>query len=923
MLRNCPDDEPYARCIRLVIAERLPILLQGLTSVFSTQSDFEIIASCSDATALLEAVQTFSPDIALISDSLPRPTLSAILTIVKAEKLPTRLVLFTEHEHDELTSAIAAGDCGAISKLVSSDTLLGLLRSIAERSAPPEGSQSPVEHESDSVKLEKVLGLLTQRERQIVQLVSDGLSNKEIARQLNLSLGTIKVHLHNIFQKLAINNRTMLATLAVSQRSAGLGTLLLTAYAFAMLDDVKASDNDSFDEDDSTRSNGGPDHLGFTPRRSGVPNTVEENNKITASAVFDSKAGVRTSPAISGSLEAGHPIILSASARSEAPPGSGSLQPPSSSPLLPMANYQIGAVAQQQFPVPPLSANQMKGASYGIFTALAGAWIFALESSRAVAQSLGTGEEQSDDLIVAINHTATKPGSTTGHREFTSGAGTINLTAFGSLALLQMRSASQSVPPHTLAWIYNSATDETIVYVNQTDRSLDVGDASLLEIHVRGFVSAETLHSMFGSQAALAAAASLENTDAVGITDKDVSLTTDAADPFFQSDAEEGASGSAHLWTMPADNGFGLHFERARIGANISSRSTSASGDLPNSTQETNDRVSTSVSVSPIVLAGIKATNTFDEIITSKKEALDRSSGGLPTEHDKVASNSGPEFSEFAMLGAAAEPAAAPGNSGAHSNAQHASETTTEVAAAAGPAEPAAAPGNSGAHSNPQHASEAISEVAAAAGPAEPAAAPGNSGAHSNAQHASEATSEVAAAAGPAEPAAAPGNSGAHSNAQHASEATSEVAAAGEPASAAIPIFASGSVSSETAVDAIATSPDFNNGAGHAGQGISTPIPKLTTSDLSDPGGPAATSSEIGGVDREQAFHFDSFASASNVEAHPKLEALNDVPVQFVPHFELRAILKGGEPPLVDHAIDHRSDALHHAMVSSHNDLIV
>jgi len=63
---------------------------------------------------------------------------------------------------------------------------------------------------------ERQLALLTERERQIMRLVSEGLSNKEIARRLNICDGTIKVHLHHIFQKLEISNRTVLAALAIS-----------------------------------------------------------------------------------------------------------------------------------------------------------------------------------------------------------------------------------------------------------------------------------------------------------------------------------------------------------------------------------------------------------------------------------------------------------------------------------------------------------------------------------------------------------------------------------------------------------------------------------------------------------------------------------------------------------------------------------
>ena len=64
---------------------------------------------------------------------------------------------------------------------------------------------------------EKGLALLKERERQIICLVSEGLSNKEIGRRLNVTDGTIKVHLHHVYQKLNVSNRTSLAALAISQ----------------------------------------------------------------------------------------------------------------------------------------------------------------------------------------------------------------------------------------------------------------------------------------------------------------------------------------------------------------------------------------------------------------------------------------------------------------------------------------------------------------------------------------------------------------------------------------------------------------------------------------------------------------------------------------------------------------------------------
>jgi two-component system nitrate/nitrite response regulator NarL len=82
---------------------------------------------------------------------------------------------------------------------------------------PPSPLPSPDQMSSEQRAVaESALTVLTDRERQIMRLVSKGLSNKEIGRRLKISEGTIKVHLHHIYQKLGISNRTVLAALAIS-----------------------------------------------------------------------------------------------------------------------------------------------------------------------------------------------------------------------------------------------------------------------------------------------------------------------------------------------------------------------------------------------------------------------------------------------------------------------------------------------------------------------------------------------------------------------------------------------------------------------------------------------------------------------------------------------------------------------------------
>ena len=162
------------------------------------------------------------PDIAILDISMPGLTGLEILTIANSEGLSTRLVFFTASVQDrELVMSAAAGAYGVILKDVALEILVQSLQQVAcgHRLLPlPSSDQAvPREREQRNIAIaENVLTVLTDRERQIMALVSEGLSNKEIGRRLNIADGTIKVHLHHVYQKLEISNRTVLAALAIS-----------------------------------------------------------------------------------------------------------------------------------------------------------------------------------------------------------------------------------------------------------------------------------------------------------------------------------------------------------------------------------------------------------------------------------------------------------------------------------------------------------------------------------------------------------------------------------------------------------------------------------------------------------------------------------------------------------------------------------
>jgi two-component system, NarL family, nitrate/nitrite response regulator NarL len=205
-------------CMSIVIADRQPVVLYGLLAMLRAESDFNVVASCHDGASCIQSIRDLCPDLALLDIAQPGPIGFQVLAAVKVEQLSTRVVYLSPSSNpSDAAGAIAKGAYGVIPKEAAPELLLRGLRQVASGlrllplPGPPSG-HGKVPHG----ELEGLPSTLTQREREIMQLVCASLSNKEIGRELSLSDGTIKIHLHHIYQKLAIHNRTALACLAVS-----------------------------------------------------------------------------------------------------------------------------------------------------------------------------------------------------------------------------------------------------------------------------------------------------------------------------------------------------------------------------------------------------------------------------------------------------------------------------------------------------------------------------------------------------------------------------------------------------------------------------------------------------------------------------------------------------------------------------------
>jgi DNA-binding NarL/FixJ family response regulator len=166
----------------------------------------------------MKAIRHFLPDLALVDMNMPKPMGLDVLKAVVSERLSTRVVFLAASLSDrEILTAVALGAFGIMLKESAADALIGCLQSVAagQRWLPPRLVDPAIERARERrTQVTRVDDKLTQREREVMLLVADGLSNKEVGRRLNVTEGTVKIHLYAIYQKVSVSNRTELANFA-------------------------------------------------------------------------------------------------------------------------------------------------------------------------------------------------------------------------------------------------------------------------------------------------------------------------------------------------------------------------------------------------------------------------------------------------------------------------------------------------------------------------------------------------------------------------------------------------------------------------------------------------------------------------------------------------------------------------------------
>lgn len=203
------------------IADDHPVVLSGLKSFVDSDPNFSVAGTAPDGRAAIEGIAALSPDLAIIDLNMPLAGGLEVLTSLRQRENRTRIVVMAAAASDaDVHALIANGAAGLLFKESAAHELLDCLRAVAagRQWTSPAIEASLQRHEQRAGEWRRALETLTQQERRIAALVGAGHSNKQIAFALELSEGTVKVHLNSIFRKLNLASRTELI-----ERAAGLG----------------------------------------------------------------------------------------------------------------------------------------------------------------------------------------------------------------------------------------------------------------------------------------------------------------------------------------------------------------------------------------------------------------------------------------------------------------------------------------------------------------------------------------------------------------------------------------------------------------------------------------------------------------------------------------------------------------------------
>jgi DNA-binding NarL/FixJ family response regulator len=207
--------------IRVVIADDHAILREGVRALLQLHADLEVVGEASNGTEAIEAVGRLDPDVVLMDIAMPGLGGIEAALELKKQGRRTRILILSQYEDREyVRRLLKAGVAGYVLKKSAGAELANAIRAVHRGGLvlDPEVARTAMEERDSAAPGEAdPYDALTDREKQVLKLVADGRSNKEVAEVLGISVKTAMSHREHVMEKLGVHNRTELVRFAIKK----------------------------------------------------------------------------------------------------------------------------------------------------------------------------------------------------------------------------------------------------------------------------------------------------------------------------------------------------------------------------------------------------------------------------------------------------------------------------------------------------------------------------------------------------------------------------------------------------------------------------------------------------------------------------------------------------------------------------------
>lgn len=201
--------------IRVVLADDHAVVRKGIRDFLEEAGDIEVVAEASNGETVKDLIQSLLPDVAVLDVRMPNATGIDVARWIRQEALPVRVLILTAYDDDPFViAALQAGANGYMLKNAEADEMTAAVRAVhtGQPALDPGVAQKLMAHLAGEGQPSQLVEPVTEREREVLQLVALGLTNRAIGLKLSISDRTVQGHLASIYAKLQVNSRTEAVT---------------------------------------------------------------------------------------------------------------------------------------------------------------------------------------------------------------------------------------------------------------------------------------------------------------------------------------------------------------------------------------------------------------------------------------------------------------------------------------------------------------------------------------------------------------------------------------------------------------------------------------------------------------------------------------------------------------------------------------